>query len=76
MKTIEFQDLDGTKISMSHSSLASDEAYRIYIEDKSVKKETDKASGMEIPQCLHLTRQQAEILVSGLEDLFSDNDRL
>lgn len=76
MKTISFTDHDGQKLTLQHSSLATDEAYRIYLELKDIKGKKDRVTGHEIPLCLHLTRNQAEMLIGGIKDLFSDNDNL
>ena len=72
MKVIEFQDLDGQKLRVQQSSLATQEAFRIYVEGPDILTEKDKATGHEIPVCIHLTRPQAEILINALQDLFSE----
>ncbi len=73
MKTIEFTDQDGQKIVVQHSSLATQEAYRIYLSGEGVE-EKDDGLGNKIPVCIHLTRNQAEMLINGLKDLFTDNE--
>lgn len=71
MKTIEFKDLDGNEISLSHSSLATQEAYRIYLDGEQFTKK--EINGDIIPICLHLNISQVKILIAGLEDLINDN---
>lgn len=73
MKRIEFDDQDGQHVIVQHSSLASQEAYRIYVSGEEVV-EKDDGLGNKIPVALHLTRNQAEILIHGLQDLFNDSD--
>lgn len=73
MKTVEFKDRDGQDIKIQHSSLATQEAYRIYISGEDVE-EKDDGLGNKIPVAMHLTRNQAELLIHGLKDLFSDNE--
>lgn len=73
MKTIEFKDFDGAEVSLSHSS-AVQEAYRIYLSGEGFEPYKHEKTGEDIPRCIHLTRNQAEILISGLKDLFADNE--
>lgn len=72
MKNIEFQDIDRNTIRLSHSSLASQEAYRIYLEGEQFKEKM--VNGDKIPFCLHLNRPQVSILISALQDLLNDSD--
>jgi hypothetical protein len=72
MKEIKFTTSEGDTISISHSSSVN-EMYRIYLEGEQFK-EQDDGLGNKIPVCLHLSRNQAEILISGLQDLFKDNE--
>lgn len=71
MKTIEFIDHDGTRVIVQRSSLATDEAFRILLEGEQAPGFPDGLGNI-IPVGLHLTRNQAEILVSALKELFSD----
>lgn len=71
MKYIEFYDQDGNKLSVQHSSLATEEAFRIYLKGDQFTPQKDSA-GRDIPVCLHLTRNQAEMLIHALQDLFED----
>lgn len=71
MKTVEFTDHDGQKLVVQHSSLATQEAYRIYISGDGIE-EKDDGLGNKIPVCIHLTRNQAEMLINALQDLFED----
>ncbi len=73
MKTIEFKDVDGQQIVIQHSSLATEEAYRIYISGKDII-ETDDGLGNKIPVAMHINRNQAEIIINALKDLFKDNE--
>ena len=63
MKTIDFQDYDRNKIRVQHSSLATQKAFRIYI-----RREPSDTSDV----CLHLTEDQATILIRALQDLMAD----
>lgn len=61
MKSVQFQDLDNQNITVQLSSLASQEAYRIYVDEgKTVT---------ELQSCIHLNRFQVLILINALEDL-------
>lgn len=67
MKTIEFRDVDGQKVVVQMSSLATQEAFRIYVYPREGEIENGEREA-----CLHLNRNQAEILIGGLKDLFED----
>lgn len=71
MKTIQFQDLDGANITVQMSSLATEEAFRIYLDGEGFEPSKD-GQNRDIPRCIHLNRNQAEILIAGLKDLFED----
>ena len=73
MKAFEFQDKYGTELKVQHSSSVS-ESYWIYLKSKDLPEPIDSASGEPIPFALHLSRRQAEILISALQDLFDDSD--
>lgn len=68
MINFEFYDLDKNRIRVQNSSSAR-EAYRVYVATM-VAGRIDEDTEM----CLHLTKNQAEILVNALQDLFYDND--
>ena len=71
MKTITFYDHDNTEVTVQMSSLATDEAFRILLDGEQAPG-FDDGLGNKIPVGLHLTRNQAEILIHALQDLFSD----
>lgn len=71
MKKYNFQDLHGVEVTVQHSSLATQEAYRVYLDGESFPKEKDNL-GNEIPVCLHINRNQATILIAALQDLMGD----
>jgi hypothetical protein len=73
MKVIEFSDVDGQKIVVQHSSLATQDAYRIYVSGEDIIEQEDKL-GNKIPVCLHINRNQAEILINALKDLIEDSE--
>lgn len=72
MKTITFTDLDGQELRVQMSSLATEEAFRIYLSGEDIV-EKDDGIGNKIPVAIHLNRNQAEILVNALRDLFDKN---
>ena len=75
MKTIEFNDSYCTKLKIQHSS-AADESYWIFIEGKDFPEQIDEVSGQNIPNGIHLRRNQAEMLINALQDLFQDSDQV
>ena len=70
MKTIQFQDLDRQEVTIQLSSLATEQAYRIYLKGDD-KYAYDDGLGNLIHPCLHINRSQAQILLAGLQDLLS-----
>lgn len=64
MKVIEFEDLDRTKIQMSMSSLATDDAIRLYLKDQE-----DKDTGH-----LHLSTNQAKMMIASLTEFIKAYD--
>lgn len=70
MKTITFQDLNGDELTVQHDSGYN---YRIYLKGKQYKEEEDRM-GNKIPHCIHLNDNQAQILISALEDVMEDNE--
>ncbi len=74
MKTIQFNDLNGDELTVQHSSNIN-ESYRIYLKgEQYVEQEDNTPQKNKIPVCIHLSRNQAELLISALKDLFGDND--
>lgn len=71
MKTIEFYDSDGNKLRVQHSSSVN-ESYRIYI--KFAGRDGEIPNDDDWNHCLHLKREQAEILINALQDLFNDHN--
>ncbi len=63
MKTIKFEDLNGQEITISPSSLATQQAYRIYINKP-----------IEGVPCIHLNKNQVNILINALQDLLISVD--
>lgn len=61
MKKVNFQDLDGQDIQVQ---LDSGNGYRIYVGDRN----------NEDRHCIHLSENQALILINSLEDLIDLND--
>lgn len=71
MRTTEFQDIHGVKVTVQMSSSAEQEAFRLYFDGEGFEPSKDK-QGRDIPRCIHINRNQAEILIAGLRDLFED----
>lgn len=64
MKTIEFQDLDHNKISLSLSSGYGVRAYINYEQDQKAEEII----------CLHMSPTQTKIMIAGLEDMLNSLD--
>lgn len=74
MKAITFNDLNGDELTVQHSSNVN-ESYRIYLKgEQYIEQEDNTPQKNKIPVCIHLSRNQAEILIHSLQDLFKDND--
>lgn len=69
MKYIEFFDIDGNKITVQNSSLATQIAYRVYVKSRKDQEDEDPKN---VGECLHLNEMQASLLVNALKDLIND----
>lgn len=76
MKTIEFKDLNGQELTVQYSSLATEQAYRIYIKPNEHLpwKQIDCESGKEVLNCIHINKPQVQILIAALQDLMGAED--
>jgi len=73
MKTVQFQDLDRQEVSIQRSSLATRNAFRIYISGPDIKESND-GLGNKIPVALHISEEQAQILINGLKDFLEEDN--
>ena len=71
MKTITFKDNDGTEITVSHSSLATQNALRLSFSGKMCPPIKMK-DGTDLDAGLHLTQNQVTILIASLQDFSED----
>ena len=69
MKRVDFQDINGTEIGVQ---LSSNGDFRIYLEHPEEFPTKNDGLGNDIPCALLLSRNQAEILINALQDLFED----
>lgn len=69
---VEFDDQDGQRVRVTPSSLATQDAVRVYLTRPAVK----EMDWPEVDACIHLTEFQALALVAGLRQwLFDARDR-
>lgn len=67
MTTFEFIDLDRQKVTLQHSSLATKQAFRIYVTVKG-------DDGVETDECIHLSKNHASIVICALQELIEESE--
>ena len=72
MNKIQFTDMHGNTITLQHSSLATEAAFRIFIDTSESGIESQRR---EEETSVHLSRMQAEIIINGLQELIQSYER-
>lgn len=73
MKAVTLTDTHGNQLRIQQSSSAR-ESYWIYLSGENFPGKFNESTGETIPVALHLSRLQAEILISALQDFLEDNE--